>query len=359
MKAFRIAAPFVHIGEIEPLKKAGADELYCGYVDEESEKLWPIFFHSINRRGKGASFEDFATFKDALKEADRYSLPVYVTMNGHYTPEQYPWLIKTIEKISKLTGVKGLIVTDMGLLLTLRKIGYEKEIHISTGGTSFNSNTADFFSSLGANRVILDRQLTAKETVDLISQKRSKIDVEIFVFHTACLFIDGYCNFFHCAGALKNTKVSKGIFLVKSEDASLVSFGCVEIRNLLANKRFKAHTISGTKKRLSDFRFQPQKYPFGCNLCSLYNLRNFLEITLKVVEREAGQANTVKMVSEAIRYLDGGNINRRQYQHKAKEIYFKIVGRKCNRFDCYCPVPLIEEEEGQSYYGKGSLYQQS
>jgi len=217
MKAFRIAVPFVSKEEIEPLRKAGADELYCGYVDEESERLWPIFFHSINRRGKGASFEDFATFKDALKEADRYSLPVYVTMNWHYTPEQYPWLIKTIEKISKLRGVKGLIITDIGLLLTLRKIGYEKEIHISTGGTCFNSNTADFFSSLGASRIILDRQLTAKETIDLISQKRSKIDVEIFVFYTACLFIDGYCNFFHCGGALQNIKVNKDIFEVNRD----------------------------------------------------------------------------------------------------------------------------------------------
>lgn len=65
-KTFKIAAPFVHIEEIEPLKKAGADELYCGYVDEESERLWPIFFQTINRRLKGASFEDFATFKDVI-----------------------------------------------------------------------------------------------------------------------------------------------------------------------------------------------------------------------------------------------------------------------------------------------------
>lgn len=357
MKTFRISAPFVHIEEIEPLKKAGADELYCGYVDEESEKLWPIFFHSINRRGKGASFEDFATFKDAVKEADRYSLPVYVTMNWHYTPEQYPWLIKTIKKISRLKGVKGLIVTDMGLLLTLRKIGYEKEILISIGGTPFNSNTADFFSSLGANRIILDRQLTAKETVDLISQKRSKIDVEIFVFYTACLFIDGYCNFFHGVGALKNTKVSKGVFLVKSEDTSTVSFGCVEITNLLANKRFKVHTISGTKKKLSDFRFQPQKRPFGCNLCSLYELRDFPQITLKVVERGMKQANTVRIISKLINYLAHKNISRREYQGKAKELYFKINKQRCTPFNCYCPLPLIEK--GQSYYGKGSLYQQS
>ena len=41
-KVFKIAAPLRPDDDIAALKKAGADELYCGYVDEESERLWPI-----------------------------------------------------------------------------------------------------------------------------------------------------------------------------------------------------------------------------------------------------------------------------------------------------------------------------
>ncbi len=342
MKTFRIAAPFVSIEEVELLKKAGADELYCGYVDEESERLWPIFFQTINRRLKGASFEGFTIFKEAIKEAGRLRLPVYVTMNWHYTPEQHPWLIKTIKKISRLKWVEGLIVTDMGLLLTLKKMKYEKEIHISTGGTVFNYNTADFFNSLGANRIILDRQLTAKEMVDLISQRKSNIGIEIFIFHTTCLFVDGYCTFFHCGGPLRNTKIKKDISLVKSENTSLVQ-GCSELKSLLANKRFEVHTVSGRRKRLTDFKFQPQKYPFGCNLCSLYELKNFPGIILKVIERGMKQANTVKLVSKLIDYLVHKNISRGEYQKKAKEVYFKINKQRCTPFKCYCPPSLISE----------------
>jgi hypothetical protein len=340
MKTFRIAAPFVSREEIEPLKKAGADELYCGYVDEESEKLWPIFFQTINRRLKGASFEGFSVFKEAIKEAERLRLPVYVTMNWHYTPEQYHWLIKTIKKISRLGGVKGLIVTDIGLLLTLRKMKYEKEIHISTGGTIFNYHAIDFFSSLGANRVILDRQLTAKEIVDLLLNRKSSIGIEIFAFHTACLFIDGYCTFFHCGGSLRNSELTKDIFLVKSENTTLAQ-GCSEIKNLLANKRFNLHRVSGREELMDNFKFRSQKYPFGCNLCSLYELRDFPQITLKVIERGANQENTVKIISELIDCLAHRDISRSQYHKKAKESFLKITNKSCNRFSCYCPQRLI------------------
>lgn len=340
MKTFGIAAPFVSREEIEPLKTAGADELFCGYVDKESERLWPIFFQTINRRLKGASFENFTTFKDAVKEADRYNLPVYVTMNWHYTPEQYPWLIKTIKKISRLKGVKGIIVTDMGLLLTLRKTKYEKEIHISTGATVFNPKTADFFSSLGANRIILDRQLTTKEMIDIISKRKSNIGIEIFVFHTACLFIDGYCTFFHCGGANRNSELTKDLSLVKSKNTTLAQ-GCSEIRSLLSNKRFEMHSISGRGRRIKNFKFQPQKYPFGCNLCSLYELKDFPQITLKVIERGVKQIDTVKMIPKLIKYLTRKNISHKEYKKRAKEVFLKITGGRCNRFSCYCPSSLI------------------
>jgi len=206
-KYFRILAPFTHPQDVKLLKNAGADELYCGYVTKKLTDKWPLAFNILNRRGEGQSFESYDAFKEATEEARSCNLPVYVTINGLYTPEQYTLLLELVEKVECLEGVRGIIVADLGFLLTLKKGGFKKEIHISTGGTCFNSNTADFFSELGSERIILDRQLTSHEIESCISGIKSEIDIEIFVIAEGCGgFIDGYCTFFHCFEKAKKRK---------------------------------------------------------------------------------------------------------------------------------------------------------
>lgn len=343
MKKFKITAPFTSIEEIEPLKEAGVDELYCGYIDEESEKLWPIAFCTMNRRGKGCSFEQYTVFKAAVAKAEAYDLPVYVAMNGLYTLEQYPWLLKTIHKISRLSGVKGIIIADMGLLLSLRREGYQKEIHISTGGTIFNHYTADFFSSLGASRVILDRQLAADEMVELISQRKSNIEVEIFMVNEPCLFIDGYCAFFHHFDKDERSRVFK-VTNKTSVTTSYCSFptvnGCEEIRKLLLAKKFEVHPIAGGKTSMEPLGRHVLEFGLNCNLCSLYKLRSFSGIRLKITGRVGNQARPVNMVSRAIKIAGRKTVSRKQYEEKAKALRFDYHKKKCDLSSCYCSKSL-------------------
>ena len=126
-KHFRILAPFTHVEDVKLLKDAGADELYCGYVTKKLTDRWPLSFNILNRRGEGQSFENYYAFKEATEQAARYDLPVYVTINGLYTPEQYPLLTELTEQVECLDGVKGIIVADLGFLLTLRKNDFKKD----------------------------------------------------------------------------------------------------------------------------------------------------------------------------------------------------------------------------------------
>lgn len=344
MGNFKISAPFITIENIKALKDAGANELYCGYIDKESERLWPISFVTINRRGKGQSFEDFAVFRKAIEIAYHYDLAVYVTMNGLYTKEQYPWLLKTIDKISKLNGIRGLIISDIGLLLTLKKIGYQKELVISTGGTTFNYYTADFFASVGARRVILDRQLSIQEMLDLISRKKTHLGIEIFIIGDPCFFIDGYCTFAHYLNNWLNfTKIRDNISLIKSYNTCLQPYGCAEFKNLLATRNFKLCNISGRRRNISSFHYQPKKYALNCNLCALYELKNFPDITLKVTGRGTDPTKAVEMVSRAAGLVKQKNITPRQYYKEAKLLYRHFYGIKCNNANCYYPQSLIKQ----------------
>ncbi len=335
-KKFRIIAPFVEINQIKPLKEAGVDELYCGYIDKESEKLWPASFCTINRRGKGHSFEDYESFKRAISTADKLKLPVYLAMNGFYTQEQYPWVIKTIRKLSKLPGLKGLIVADLGLLLYLKKIGYQKEIHVSTLTANLNHYAVDFFVSLGADRVILDRQLTTEEIKEVISKRKTNSGIEIFVFDDVCFFIDGYCGFAHYSDSRqKRIKLSKDISFARSY--SMVEsprHGCEDIQGLLQSGKLKVNNILYKGNQTSPFVYQRNKYSFHCNLCSLFDLKNFKPITLKIVSRGTDVSRVVKLVSEVVSVLGSKNINRRRFHQVVKKLYYGFYKIKCDGSGC-------------------------
>ncbi|TAM38434.1 U32 family peptidase, partial [bacterium] len=169
----KILSPISRKEEVEPLVEAGAGELYCGIVP----RLWSDRYgvsDTLNRReGYGANFSSFADLQYAIQLAHKRNVPVFVTINGLYTREQYPLIREIVEKLISIK-VDGLIIADLGLLLTLERTKFPGEIHMGTGGTAFNSRTISFYKELGASRIILDRHLTIGEIKD-ISQKSSSI----------------------------------------------------------------------------------------------------------------------------------------------------------------------------------------
>lgn len=118
------------------MKNADAGELYCGSMTGKLTKRWPLVLKALNRRGEGQSFKNDATFRGAVDQAYQYNLPAHVTVNGLYTLEQYSLPLKLIESSNHFRGVKRMIVADVGLFLTLKKTGFEKEIHKSYQFTS-------------------------------------------------------------------------------------------------------------------------------------------------------------------------------------------------------------------------------
>lgn len=335
---FRIAAPFINKKQAAGLKKSGADELYCGYVDEEWERRWPSEFHTVNRRGRGASFSSAADFKEAVIEAEDLGMPVFVTMNGLYTQEQYSWLLKTIDMLSRYRAVSGVILADIGLMLALKKRKYPKKIHISTGATIFNHGAADFFASMGADRVVLDRQLDVDELREIISRRRSLIEIEIFVFYTACLFIDGYCSFLHCLDNSRPGPLGGKDVVCRSYDADPFHKGCDIIKYAYSSSGFRVHKLR-KDFRPGNLKYEENRYPFGCNLCALFALKDNLPITLKVVERRPERVKCVRNLIRCIRAINSG-MEEGAYKKMARLAFKRITGRDCNGEQCYFPQGL-------------------
>ena len=343
-KYFKILAPFNAIEDLAELKDAGADELYCGFIGEKLAEKWPAAFVVINRRGESQSFESYPAFEKAIARASRLGLPVFVTVNGLYTPEQYPLLLEMVDQIACLEGVKGIIVADVGLLLTLRKRGFKKEIHISTGGTCFNSGSADFFSSLGASRVVLDRQLTSSEVASVIDGISSGIAVELFIMNEGCGgFIDGFCTFFHCVEKAREEEIMKGFVLRQTYNLSQEKKGCdFYFLRELANGRFKTYSADSYKEKNIGLKFDQKKnISCGCRLCDLYDFNRAPVKSLKIVGRGNAPgytAEVIRLISRALSWLDAAGITRKEYQRKCREAFSKLTfdGKmRCTDLDCY------------------------
>ena len=269
--------------------------IYVGFYDEESEKKWPVIFNTINRRGDYASFYGLEQFSKLDEEAIKRNISVYVTFNIPYKKSQMDWIINAVCKISEFSSVKGIIVGDINLLLILKKFSYKKDIVISTSGTNFNDYAIEFYAGLGAKRFILDRQLTAKEIV-LTLQKYPEYEYEVFlVLTTGCLFVDGYCSSGHT-----NTKTTCGALISK--------YGEKLVRS-----------------------------PYKCNICLLYYLIKFNNVSIKIANRGISSSEfRIDTILTLERVLNKKNIDFKKFQNYCKKILKKHLNIECNHKVCLC-----------------------
>lgn len=344
-KFFAITVPFTEKTDLKLLKKAGADELYCGYVPEALAEKWPLAFNIINCRGEKQSFEDFKSFKKSVARAASLNLPVSVTINGYYTRQQYPLLIPLIKQIEPLDGVRAIIVADMGLLLALREINFSKKITLSTRGNCFNSYSVDFFHALGIERVVLPRELTAYEIKSIIEDKKTDIELEIFILHEGCGgFIDGLCMFFHCFEdhSYFGKEIARNVFLRHSYNTEQTTCGCHLIESLISERQFEIIHINSEKKLNPPRSRLSSRYEvYGCRLCDLIELKNYPIKSLKIVGRGGSTefiADSIRLVKRAIFYSRRKEITRAQYRKKCRELLLMsnfLKGKKCTKFNCY------------------------
>ena len=188
--------------EIEAYVKAGVEEFFVGYIpkDWSDEYGWEL---SSNRRETSSyqyrSKEDLATVVDLIHSHQKI---VYLTVNAHeYNIKQTKLLLKILRDIADV-AFDGFIVSSVGIIMELRKNGFDQEINISIGGGSNNIETLRFFKDNFDNigRFILPRKLTIKEIEEIATYAaENNIRLEAFGMAAYCVFNDEFCFTWHGA----------------------------------------------------------------------------------------------------------------------------------------------------------------
>ncbi|MHA1798772.1 MAG: peptidase U32 family protein, partial [Candidatus Helarchaeota archaeon] len=99
-------------------------------------------------------------------------------------------LLKNLIEMARSAEVDALIVHDFATIQLAKE--YEMPFHISTQASISNSHAARFYEALGAEMIILARELSLKQIAEIVPKlKRAKI--EVFVHGAMCTSISGRC----------------------------------------------------------------------------------------------------------------------------------------------------------------------
>lgn len=345
----KILSPINCAKEVRQIIDNGADELYCGVLSKNWNKNFTNV-GSINRREFAASnMQSYEELKEAVKEAHNSNVKVFLTMNGLYSEEQYPQVFSELEE-AKSCDVDGFIVADLGLLLQLK--GQGLELHLSTGGTMFNSEDVKFFKRLGISKITIPRHMSLKEIKKLV-QKNKGTEFDVFIMNTRCMNIDGFCTFQHGINELKYGFLGKFLKKVKfdhfvinliEKNPKLIRY----LKNILSSTsachlNYNISIVKGpqnkkVKKNITSV-FGLNFLPNACGACALYDFEKIGISSLKIVGRENPTSKKIKDVQYLRNLLNSleKRPSRIDFYQKAKKEYQNIYRRNCSKKLCYYP----------------------
>ncbi|MGN1013562.1 MAG: U32 family peptidase [Clostridia bacterium] len=167
-------------GSLEKAKIAfmyGADAVYAGTA-------------KLSLRSRAELNDD--TLEDTIKYAHSIGKKVYVALNIYANDTDYEEVEKQI-KILKNVKADAIIASDPGIIMMIKKLAPEIDIHISTQANTVSLHTAEFWRSFGAKRVVISRELS-KERIKYIMENKSKdLEIEMFIHGAICYAYSGRC----------------------------------------------------------------------------------------------------------------------------------------------------------------------
>jgi len=180
-------------GDMEKLKTAvhyGADAVYMG-------------LSGFSLRARAGNFDE-AGLGEAVEYARSRGVKSYVTINI-FPHNRDIGEIRNHVAVLRDTRPDGIIVSDPGVFGIVKKEAGGIPLHVSTQANITNYETARFWEALGAERLILSRELSIEE----IAEIRQHVDAELecFVHGALCISYSGRC---YLSAFLANRSANRG-----------------------------------------------------------------------------------------------------------------------------------------------------
>ena len=166
-------------GTMEKLQTAlayGADAAYLGGAQ-------------FGLRAFGGNFtnEEIAA---AVRLAHCAGKKIYVTVNVFPHNEDLVSLPDYLRFLAE-AGADAVLVADLGVFMLAREVVPDLPVHISTQANNVNWRTVRAWQELGAERVVLARELSHGEIREI--RRHTDVELELFVHGAMCISYSGRC----------------------------------------------------------------------------------------------------------------------------------------------------------------------
>ncbi len=325
-----ILSPADAPSEVDALVDAGADELYAGCVPSFwSQAFGPVV--SANRRSYvEANIGSLDALADLVKAAALRDIPVHLALNATPVPDaMIPKMVAFAAELARL-GIRGVIVSDLALLLALRDARFRRlESHASTLFSAFNGAAVAFLRRAGATRVILAREVSVAEAAAAVAASAGA-PVEVIGLRGRCPNVEGFCTHVH--------------------DDPGRTWPC----ELRYDKEWRGRGAFPGVVREAIERHEGTDRAGSCGLCAIPLLERAGVHAFKIVGRGAESPQKVAAVA-AVRAMRefgrAGASDAAACARRGKAAYRGLCGTDCRPENCYFPefgpgLPELPPGEG-------------
>ena len=168
-------------GDLERLRMAvayGADAVYLAGTD-------------FGMRAFAGNF-DADQLRQAVKLCHAHGVKVHVTCNTMPRNDEMDRLPAWLELVDDV-GADAVILADLGVFRLAQRYAPHVKRHVSTQAGVTNYAVAAAWHELGAERVILARELSLDEIREIRARTPRTLEIEAFVHGAMCVSYSGRC----------------------------------------------------------------------------------------------------------------------------------------------------------------------
>jgi len=171
-----VLAPAGDAAAMRAAVRAGADAVYFG-------------LEGFNARARATNF-DAASLGKTMDELHAHGVRGYVTLNTLVFDAELP-AIEAAIRACAAAGVDAVIVQDLGVARLVKALAPTLPLHASTQMTCTDAGAVELARELGAERVILARELSVADIAKIRAE--TDAELEVFVHGALCISYSGQC----------------------------------------------------------------------------------------------------------------------------------------------------------------------
>ncbi|MDO4991141.1 MAG: U32 family peptidase [Eubacteriales bacterium] len=146
---------------------------------------------AFGMRSAAANFDD-EQLRRAVGLAHSMGKKVYVTCNTLPREDELNRLPAFLELLQD-AGADAVIVTDLGVIALAKRFAPNVALHVSTQLGVVNSASANVLHAMGADTVVLARELSLEEIRKIRANTPAELKLEAFVHGAMCVSFSGRC----------------------------------------------------------------------------------------------------------------------------------------------------------------------